>query len=179
MLRSNRLILRELKIDDINETYLGWLNDRNVNKYLETRFIPQTMRGIKKYWEEHESDQNSPWFAICLGEELKHIGNIKLGPINWIHRRADISLFIGDRNSWGKGYASEAILAVIDWGFSRLNLMKINAGIYESNKASVKAFLKCGFSIEGTLREEVFSEGNRENLLKMGITKEDWIRSTK
>ena len=54
---------------------------------------------------------------ICLVEDGRHIGNIKLGPIQWLHRRADLSLFIGDKSCWSLGYASEAIGLVRDWAF--------------------------------------------------------------
>ena len=173
MLDSKRLFLRGLEITDLNEKYLRWLNSKNINKYLETRFKPQTMSSIKKYWELHEADQNSPWFAICLKTEERHIGNIKVGPINWIHRKAEISLFIGEQDCWGKGYASEAIETVKEWAFSQLQLKKLSAGIYASNIGSIKAFQKCGFIIEGKLREEVISDGIREDILKMGIINPD------
>ena len=169
MLKTQRLLLRGLEITDLNEKYLQWLNNPDINQYLETRFNAQTINSIKRYWESHESDSNSPWFAICLRDEERHIGNIKLGPINWVHRKADISLFIGERDCWGKGYASEAIEAVKEWAFRQLQLHKLCAGIYSSNVGSIKAFQKCGFVIEGRLQEEVIFNGCREDILKMGI----------
>ena len=81
---------------------------------------------------------------------MRHIGNIKLGPIHWLHRRADLSLFIGERKYWGQGYASEAIALVRDWAFRELDLQKLNAGIYSGNHGSRRAFEKCGFELEGT-----------------------------
>ena len=84
---------------------------------------------------------------------MRHIGNIKLGPIHWLHRRADLSLFIGERKYWGQGYASEAIALVRDWAFRELDLQKLNAGIYSGNHGSRRAFEKCGFELEGTLRQ--------------------------
>ena len=104
MLHSSRLCLRALQPEDINLTYLAWLNDPAVNRYLETRFLPQTLESLDTYWKVHRDDQLSPWFAICLQSNGLHIGNIKLGPIQWIHRRADLSLFIGNRNCWGQGH---------------------------------------------------------------------------
>ena len=102
MLQSFRLLLRALEPGDLNATYLGWLNDPAVNRYLETRFLPQTLEALQAYWQAHRDDPASPWFAICLAADGRHIGNIKLGPIQWLHRRADLSLFIGDRGCWGR-----------------------------------------------------------------------------
>jgi len=174
MLKSEYLHLRSLESDDINKTYLDWLNDFLVNQYLETRFLPQTMESLREYWSAQRDDPRSPWFAICLNSDDRHIGNIKLGPIDVLHRRADLSLFIGDRESWGKGYATEAIMLISSWSFSVLDLQKLNAGIYSSNVASKRAFEKSGFILEGTLKEEVFSAGNRIDVLRMGLTRGKW-----
>lgn len=174
MLNSSRLLLRALEPSDLNANYLGWLNDPEVNRYLETRFLPQTMEALQAYWQVHRDDPASPWFAICLQADGRHIGNIKLGPIQWLHRRADISLFIGDRTCWGKGYASEAIAAVRDWAFADLDLQKLNAGVYAGNIGSRRAFEKCGFELEGTLRQEAVNSGQRLDVWLLGLPRSQW-----
>ena len=56
MLQSSRLLLRALEPADLNATYLGWLNDPSVNRYLETRFLPQTLEALQAYWQAHRDD---------------------------------------------------------------------------------------------------------------------------
>ena len=174
MLSSPRLRLRALKADDLNVTYLSWLNDPEVNCFLETRFLPQTLEALEAYWHAHRDDTASPWFAICLAADDRHIGNIKLGPIGWIHRRADLSLFIGERSCWGLGYASEAIELVRDWAFRELDMQKLSAGIYAGNIGSRRAFEKCGFELEGMLRQEVVSAGERLDVWRLGLPRRQW-----
>ena len=174
MLQSSRLLLRALVFSDLNVNYLGWLNDPLVNRYLETRFLPQSIESLQAYWQAHRDDPTSPWFAICLVDDGSHIGNIKLGPIQWLHRRADLSLFIGDRSCWGKGYASEAIALVRDWAFCELDLQKLNSGICSGNIASRRAFEKCGFELEGVLRNEVVSAGQRQDVWRLGLPRSLW-----
>lgn len=169
MLHSSRLLLREVRESDLNNAYVNWLNNKEVNSYLETRFVPQSIESIRSYWQNHRDTVNSPWFAIELIDSNRHIGNIKLGPINWMHRRADISLFIGDKASWGKGYASEAIFLISKWAFDQLNLYKLSAGIYSTNIGSRRAFEKAGFELEATLKDEVYSEGSRVDVWRMGL----------
>lgn len=171
MINSTRLLLREVRESDLNLTYVNWLNDREVNSYLETRFVPQSIESIHSYWQDHRDTTNSPWFAIEVADGHHHIGNIKLGPINWIHRRADISLFIGDKSSWGKGYASEAIIILSKWAFDDLNLYKLSAGIYSKNIGSRRAFEKAGFALEATFKDELYFAGYRVDLLRMSLTK--------
>jgi len=174
MLHSSRLVLRALEPTDLNTTYLGWLNDPEVNRYLETRFLPQTLEALHAYWQAHRDDPASPWFAICLTDDGRHIGNIKLGPIHWLHRRADLSLFIGNRTYWGQGYATEAISLMRDWAFAELDLQKLNAGICAGNTGSRRAFEKCGFNLEGTLRQEVVSAGQRLDVWLFGLPRSHW-----
>ena len=174
MLQSSRLLLRALEPSDLNITYLGWLNDPEVNRFLETRFLPQTIESLQAYWQAHRDDPTSPWFAICLVGDSRHIGNIKLGPIHWLYRHAYLSLFIGDRSFWGKGYASEAIALVRDWAFRELDLQKLNAGICAGNIGSRRAFEKCGFELEGTLRQEVVSGGQRVDTWRLGLPRSHW-----
>jgi len=175
MLKSSRLLLSHLEAIDLNSTYLDWLNDPEVNCYLETRFLQQTSESLQAYWQSHREDLSSPWFAIRLSADRRHIGNIKLGPIHWLHRRADISLFIGDRSCWGHGYATEAITLIRDWAFRELDLQKLGAGIYSCNIGSRRAFEKAGFELEGSLREEVVCSGRRIDTWRMGLPRSCWI----
>ena len=178
MLNSKRLVLRALHPSDLSTQYLSWLNDGDVSRYLETRFLPQTMEALQSYWQNHRDDPANPWFAICLVEDGRHIGNIKLGPIQWLHRRADLSLFIGDKSCWGLGYASEAIGLVRDWAFRELDLQKLNAGIYAGNIGSRRAFEKNGFELEGTLRQDAVSDGSRVDVWRMGLPRSSWLSAS-
>jgi ribosomal-protein-alanine N-acetyltransferase len=166
-----RLLLRPVLASDLTATYVSWLNDPAVNAYLETRFETQTLDALRAYWHSHGNDPASPWWAICRRDQQdRHIGNIKLGPIHPIHQRADISLFIGDRASWGLGLATEAIALVRDWAFQKRGLLKLSAGIYAENISSRRAFEKCGFQLEGSLRSEAMADTSRRtDVLRLGL----------
>lgn len=169
LLTSERLTLREIRDHDLNNMYVDWLNDPEVNQFLETRFTLQNIDAVRDYWKAHHGDPDSPWFAICLTSDQRHIGNIKLGPINWSHLTADISLFIGDRSCWGQGYATEAISCLRDWAFNLLELRKLSAGAYAANVGSVRAFERAGFQVEGVLRSQVISAGAPMDIVRLGI----------
>ena len=174
MIYGKRIYLREIQTKDINQKYLSWMNNSNVNAFLETRFKKQTLESIKEYWLSIKNDDDSFWFAICTEDDDMHIGNIKIGPVNWIHKKGDISLFIGESKKWGKGYGYDAIILISNWSFKELKLEKINAGIYQSNVKSIKAFEKAGFKIEGILRDEVKLNSKRENVLRCGLLKSEF-----
>ena len=177
LILGSALLLRPVVESDLTDSYVSWLNDPEVNAFLETRFQYQTLELVRDYWKAHGNDPSSPWWAICRRDQQdRHIGNIKLGPIHPIHKRADISLFIGDRKAWGLGLATEAISLVRDWAFMQLELHKLSAGIYGENIGSRRAFEKCGFVLEGSLRDEVQNvNGGWTDVLRFGLLKKDLV----
>jgi ribosomal-protein-alanine N-acetyltransferase len=148
-LRSKRLVLRSLKAADIGNSYFRWLRDAEITKYLEVRHTKPSVRGIKKYVEDCNRSEKACLAGIFLRREGTHIGNIKIGPINWRHKRAEIGLFIGERKLHGQGLALEAVQVTSKFCSKKLRLLKLTSGCYASNKASQKLFLRAGFKVEG------------------------------
>lgn len=173
-LSGKDIYLREVRASDVNDQYYKWINDPAVNQYLETRFVPRSIDNILGFVQAKDGDQNEPFFAICCQQTHQHIGNIKLGPINWAHRRADISLLIGNKAYWGKGIATQAIELVTDFAFNQLNLNKLQAGAYHQNQGSIKAFLKNGFVQEGYVKEICLVNGQPVDMVLLGLTLNDF-----
>lgn len=170
-LNGNRIYLREVRLADVNDAYYRWMNDPEATAFLESRFFPNSLESLREYVAARQQDRDNVFLAIIAKDQERHIGNIKLGPIQWIHRNADIGILIGEKDCWGKGYAREAIQLVSAFAFQALNLHKLTAGAYESNVGSIKAFERAGFVIEGVLKEQVFSKGRYENIVLMGLVK--------
>lgn len=170
-LEGDRIYLRSVSPDDANEKYCRWMNDSSVNKYLESRFFPHSLETLRDYIKTKLGDTENPFFAIILKADDRHIGNIKLGPINTIHRLADIGIMIGEKDCWGKGYATEAIRLVADYAFNTLNLHKVTAGFYETNTQSLKAFIKAGFVQEGIRKSHCFCDGKYVDDIIVGLIK--------
>jgi len=170
---SERLLFRTLNKEDVSERYLGWLNDPEVNRYLETRFTPQTRDTCENFVSDMEKDPASYLFGIFDKVTLDHIGNIKIGFINSDHQSAQLSLFIGEKSCWGKGYATESIKCITKWGFDVLALERVEAGCYASNLGSLRAFLKAGYTVEGFFRSSVVSDGLRIGCFWLGIIRND------
>lgn len=173
-IEGERIYLRGVCVSDVNDNYYRWMNNPEVNGFLETRYIPQPMENIKRYVEKMNGLSDEIFLAICLIEDDQHIGNIKLGPINWIHRFADISLLIGEKDHWGKGIATEAIKLITRFAFNVLNLNKLQAGCYSKNIGSAKAFLKAGFCKEGALKNHWIVNGKYQDEIILGLCCEDW-----
>ena len=159
--------LRILKPEDVSQNYLNWLNDKEVIKYLESRFIENNIRNLKKNIREKYESKSELFFGIF--HEKSHIGNIKLGPINFQHKISEIGCLIGEKKYWGKGVMTAAIKCITNFSFNTLRLEKLTSGCYSNNTNSIKLFLKCGFNIEGTRKKQVIFENIRIDTLIFGI----------
>lgn len=155
LLQGEHLLLRPLCSADVTEKYVSWLNDLEVNQFLESRFTIQTMGSVREYVEKIFQSSQAILFGMFLENGSCHIGNIKC-EVNWYHKRGDVGFMIGDKEAWGKGYATEAIRLVVDYLFNTVGLHKITAGAYEQNTGSLKAMKKCGFFEEARLKQQAW-----------------------
>jgi len=167
-LTSERLIYKSLNSSYCNDTYLQWLNDEEVNRYLEI-FEPYTMERLRSYLEVVDKDKNLLFWGIHLKENNKHIGNIKIDPINRYHGYGEYGIMMGDKTEWGLGYATEASKAVVNYCFSKENLRKVTLGVVEENLAAVQLYKKLGFETEGVYKNHGLYNGHYCNLLRMAV----------
>ena len=170
---SRRLTFRELAAADCTPRYLGWLNDPEVNRYLETRFTAQSLESIRAFVAGVNGRPDEHLLGMFLRADGVHIGNIKVGPVKPNHALADISLFIGERGCWGQGYATEAIVAASRHDFAALGVRKLSAGIYAPNIGSTRAFLKAGYREESRRPGHYLLDGQPCDILELGCTLRD------
>jgi ribosomal-protein-alanine N-acetyltransferase len=171
IINGKRIYLRELRVSDATKSYCKWLNDPKVNRYLESRFEKWTTKKLRAYIRNIRSEGNNFFWAIILKENNKHIGNVKLGPINPKHRFSDIGIIIGEKSCWGRGLAVEAIKLVKNYAFHILKINKLTAGAYVTNIGSIKAFQKSGFHIEGIRRRYYRYRDKYIDAVILGINK--------
>ncbi len=153
-IEGENIYLREIQTSDVNKDYYNWVRDPEINQYLESRFEKWSIRKLKNYITKIKMDRDSFFWAIIHKESGKHIGNIKLGPVNRIHGFSDLGVIIAEKSYWGKGFATEAITLVVGYVFKKLKLNKLTAGVYANNIGSIKAFKKAGFLIEGRRKRQ-------------------------
>ncbi|WP_160300155.1 GNAT family N-acetyltransferase [Devosia limi] len=167
--------LRELQVADITPAYIGWMSDRETNRYLETRHSAQTPESVAAFVARVAAAPDEFLFGIFLPTG-RHIGNIKVGPIRPVHGVADVSLLIGDAACRGQGFGTEAIRAVSAFAFDNLGVSKLSASMYLPNEGSTRAFLRAGFVREGLRVKHYDLDGERCDLVELGATREDMFK---
>lgn len=141
MIKGERIVFKLLTQKNATKEYAGWLSDLEVNRYLVTK--KATVSELKKYIREKNSDPNCLLLGIFCKD--KHIGNIKLEPIDFKNLKARIGILIGDKNYWGKGIATEAIELLVKYGFDKLKLKEIDLAVEPENKPAIRVYEKVGF----------------------------------
>lgn len=174
-LRGERLYLRPIEEGDLHRMTV-WLNDPNVRKYLG-RILPIDMIAERE-WIENGLDRSSPpsrlVFAVVLIDGDRHIGNMNISGIDWFNRFGTTGTVIGEADCWGKGYAREAKLLLLEYAFNTLGLRRIESRVLMPNTASWKCLERCGYKREGVARQKYFRDGTWLDELFYAITVTDW-----
>lgn len=173
VLNTERLILEPLSLKHATQKYVNWLNDPEVYKYLETRG-GQTIEKLKSYINHLTKNKVFIWAIIDKVSNI-HIGNIKIDPINEIHKLGEYGILIGDKEYWGKGFAREASEEVLNYFFKNNYLRKINLGVVEKNIEAINLYKKLGFQQEGYLLKHLIYDEFEENVIRMAIFRENYL----
>lgn len=163
---GTKVYLRHLKEQDINERYLGWLHDKEITRYLEVRFnLPKTVADQMEWFAFAEGDL----FAICDNKTGECIGTMHISPMSPSHLSCVLGIMIGDKSFWGQGYGTQAIRLATSYMFENTGCHRLEAGIYDPNIASIKAFLKAGWQLEGIKASARWFEGVWVDEIMMGV----------
>jgi RimJ/RimL family protein N-acetyltransferase len=178
---TNRIFFRKgihvgLALLEEADTYfcVAALNDESVTRNLLRRF-PLT------HTEEREWIANLPKradtdqvFGITLTDTGELIGTMGLHRIDWISRTATTGAWIASGERRGKGYASEAKFLLLNYAFETLGLRKICSHVLAPNEKSRRYNERCGYKIEGTLKDHTFVRGEHVDEHCMAVFKEDF-----
>lgn len=118
---------------------------------------PYTLEDAHVFIENAQSQHPPGLFAIEF--EGNYVGNIGLKRGADVYRKsAEIGYFIGEKY-WGLGLASRAVKLITDYGFNTLQIIRIDTGIYDHNKASMRVLEKCGYHKEAIFEKAIFKNG--------------------
>ncbi len=157
------------------DLYCKWLNDPVCRKYMRFQ-VPKTIEEVKQFLVPQKGVKEIIILDIYHKADKKVIGHIGLMFINWFNRNANIFYLIGEREYWGCGLASKAINTMLNYGFEELNLHKIYAQVMDPNIASIRVLDKCGFTLEGTFKEEYYIDGVYHDLQRYRLLKTEWLK---
>ncbi len=158
-LHTNRLYLRKITIADASKLFTIW-SDPDVTRFMNITPFTNEKQAIEMitYLNQLAEDKQAIRFSIIHKVNNQLIGSCGFNLLDFENQKTEIGYDI-DKAYWGKGYAPEAINALVDTAFTTLNLNRVEAKVEPENVNSIKVLEKLHFTFEGTLRQTEKSKG--------------------
>jgi RimJ/RimL family protein N-acetyltransferase len=166
VLTSNRVTLRRPREDDVAARFRLGTDPEIVRMYGGSRadFRPMTEEAARR-WVQQLMDHDYAWIIDAGGP----IGSIRLDRVDRRDRRANLAVGIEEAAQLGIGLGTEAVSLVLGYAFDILELHRITVRVVQYNDRAIRAYQKCGFTIEGREREAALVDGNWYDDVIMGI----------
>ena len=168
------LFLKKISIADAN-FFLESLKEKNMILYLamgplaNLAHSKKLIKNYLKYW--NKKTQFNYVIEIRNGKNKIKVGSISLWNVSWLHKRAEIGIWLIP-NYWDKGIGKNTMALIKNVAFNHLNLNRLEAHIAIENIKSITLFKKCGFSLEGTLKQYLYLNGEQQDALIFSYIKD-------
>jgi RimJ/RimL family protein N-acetyltransferase len=175
MLRGERVYLRPAERADL-PSFVRWLSDAETARNLSVRSplsMPLEEQWYEKMLTTHGKSQYH--FVICLVGDGRPIGTIGFHHVDYENGGAEFGVAIGEKGEWNKGYGTDAVNALCDFGFGALRLERIELEVHADNPRARRAYEKAGFVFEGALQHAHFNEGEHVDLQRMALLRDEWL----
>ena len=175
MLRGELVWLRALgKADFIDET--GAINHPDTGPNLGLK-MPWGPEGTAELAQQILTQQGKTLyaFAICALGESRAIGNVSLRDMDRENGSAEMAIVIVDRAFQGRGYGTDALNCIVDFGFGEQRLERIYLHVFDFNHRARRSYEKAGFSVDATLRHARFHHGQPHDVHVMAILRDEWL----
>ena len=174
ILRTERLVLRELEPDDWQAVHAYRLDPRYQRFYPPARFGEDDARAFVDAQIERQKGEPRTQFQLAITlPDGELIGNCGVRRRELGAHHADMGYEL-DPKHWRHGYATEAARAILAFGFRELELHRVWAWCVAENTASAHVLEKLGMRLEGRMREvDLLADGWHDQLI-YGILRDEW-----
>ncbi len=175
MLRGERVWLRPIEPEDIVANS-ATASDAEVGHFLGAK-MPMSRAGSERFAAEVLTfvGQTGYPYAICLIDGDLSIGTVFLRDVDKVNGSGVVGIFLGDRRYLGQGYGTDALNALVDFGFGELRLERIELEVFDYNTRAIRSYVKAGFQTDAVLRHARFHRGTHHDVHIMSILRDDWL----
>lgn len=137
--------------------------------------FPNTFEDHASFFQSISGKKEEFIFGIFEKSSNELIGSCGVYGINWKNSTCFVGISIGEQ--WhGKGLGTDAMKTLIHFIFNYISINKIKLQVFSFNKGAIRSYEKCGFTKEGTLRNEIFRFGQFHDVVLFGLLREDWTQ---
>lgn len=138
--------------------YTRWMNDFDTSSRLLMFPRPYTTEQ-EAAWFAQAASAEHPTFTIHERATWQPIGNCGIHAIDWVNRRTEVGIMLGEPSARGQGYGTEAMRLLLDHAFTVLNLHSVMLSVYGYNLPAQRSYAKVGFKEIGRRREARWHNG--------------------
>ncbi len=160
--------------DELAKAFARWERNAEIHRLADTG--PAQLwseKKLKEFFEKREKDTRAYRFSLRTLADDTLIGVIGLVP-NDACEDAWLYIAIYEEEYLGKGYGTDGMKLIIQYGFMELGLRRISLGLNSYNERALRTYQKVGFQLEGRVRQDVVKDGKRYDGLFMGILRDEW-----
>ena len=160
--------------------FAGWQRDSEYARMLDSDPVHLWSSGQNQEWLEKQQKEDGfegIQFMIRTLDDDKPIGFIDLGGISWHNGSGWVGIGIGERAYWDKGYGTDAMRIMARYAFEELGLNRLNLNVFSYNTRAIHVYEKIGYQVEGRIPEVLHREGQRWDLIFMGLLREEFSGS--
>ncbi len=174
IIRGELVYLRPSERGDL-PAFVRWFNDAEVLRHL-AMYAPMGQAAEERWFERMLEVQGKTdyHFVICLLSDGRAIGTTGLHAIDFVNGTAEFGIAIGEKEEWDKGYGTDALRAISDFGFGQLRLERIGLDVYADNARARRTYEKAGFVHEGTKRRAHYADGAHHDVHVMSLLRSEW-----
>jgi RimJ/RimL family protein N-acetyltransferase len=129
---------------------------------------------MEAHLDRVRTDSDRVWFVVALKENDQVIGECGLLRMFHAWRTTELSIIIGDKTAWGKGYGAEAVYLLLDYAFGYLNFHRAAMGVVRSNARAIQFCQKVGFKREGVERDGYYFNHAYQDIVRMSILEDEF-----
>jgi RimJ/RimL family protein N-acetyltransferase len=145
-----------------------WINNREL-VLLSSAYKPVSAAEHRRWFDEIRERRDAYIFAIRTQDDSRPIGTCQLHNVSRTHRSAELQIRIGDSGARGRGFGTEAVRLLVQFGFRELELHRIYLHVFATNTTAQRTYEKVGFVREGLLRDAAFVDGKYVDTVIMSI----------
>jgi RimJ/RimL family protein N-acetyltransferase len=175
IIRGEHIYMRPPDRGDL-ERFVRWFADAEVTQNLAAR-APFSLAMEEKWFERVIAEQGKSQyhFVICLLDGGRPIGTAGFHDLDFEDGEAEFGIAIDEKDEWNKGYGTDALNAICDFGFGELRLERIELDVYAGNDRAQRSYQKAGFQLEGTFRHAHFHHGRYVDVHRMALLRDEWL----
>ncbi|MEA2163911.1 MAG: hypothetical protein QOK37_2038 [Thermoanaerobaculia bacterium] len=162
--------LRPVALDDA-ERMFAWMCDPDVRRNVGVRAEP-SLEATLSWIDRAEVDEGT--LAWAIEASGRHVGNLVLDQLDPMVQSVRLSVYIGEKDLRSKGIAGKAITLALTDAFEQRGIQKVWLTVVIDNTSAIRCYHRCGFRIEGILRQTFFAGNAIKDAFYMGITRRDY-----